>query len=311
MNIEASSECCNCLEIKQCEYILDCSHCICTETCFKDLVSEQISNRLENYAQLACPKCQAKIPKAFLLKIYHGEQNFRNQICLSSKKFEPKITCKVCYIDKESSEFITLNCDHRFCKICLDQIVNILLNKKQIGQQICCPDCKVIVDYSIIYQFFNEDLKMFYDKFLDRRLQATLNNEVYIICIGKTGNECRYGQFISSDRAEYTCPKCGVSFCAKCKDSPHPKLSCAQFKASKESPYIKYSIEKGLASYCPWCDNLMFKDRSCTYTACKSEVCNGKRGFCWECKAKFCEEKEILSPKGSKSSSKKLGCTLL
>jgi IBR domain, a half RING-finger domain len=293
MESQSDSTCSYCSLLKTPKYKLLCGDFLCSDDCFSNLISLKTEGRLEKYELVTCNVCSVKVDRSLLVRLFGSEENFRREINISSKRFETKITCDCCYLDKPISEFITLDCDHRMCEDCVRENLNTLVNEGKVGDDVSCFQCSRAIDYNIIVNVLDQDMRDKYDKFLLRKLETHLKNEVYITCVGKPGVDCEFGQFISVDREEYTCPKCGASFCAKCKKSIHPKITCKQAK-EREGIDIetKKSIEMGQASFCPWCDVLIYKDKGCKYIICTSPVCQGKRGFCWDCKTKLTQKHE-------------------
>jgi IBR domain, a half RING-finger domain len=285
MKYRLDQVCSYCQITKPPKYKLSCEHFLCSDNCFNSLISEKTEGMLERYSLVACKVCCVKIDKELLIKLYGSEENFRREINISSKRFEKKLSCGCCSLDKPVSEFVTLECEHRMCKECFKEYLKVLVSEGKVGEDVLCFECSKTIDYNIIVHALDIEMREKYDKFMLRKLEATFKNEVYIACIGL---DCEFGQFISVDREEYTCPECKTSFCAKCKKNLHPRLTCEQFKNRERiDPGTRKAIESGLAYFCPWCDVYILKDGGCKYITCASSFCQEKRGFCWDCKTKY------------------------
>jgi E3 ubiquitin-protein ligase RNF144 len=81
------------------------------------------------------------------------------------------------------------------------------------------------------------------------------------------------------------CTACGGNFCADCKLSSHPGVSCEYFRR-KLIKQGKLSVEDELSNIesikkCPFCHAPIEKDSGCAQMMCK----NCRHVFCWYCLA--------------------------
>ena len=282
---------------------LSCNHYICTGNCYNTLIKSQIDGNLSLYNQLACP-CGAKIPKTITTQVFGGEEIFTKTLIATSVQFEPMIVCNICGENYRAGEFITLDCDHRYCKTCITSQVKILVDEGKVGNEISCPECQKPVEPLIIFNILDPETKDKYDKFLLRSLEGK-KGEVFISCVGKPGVECEFGQFVSVDRVDYTCPVCGANFCPKCKEDVHLKITCEDQKIAKKYKDlgIEEFIKNGTMQFCPWCTAVVEKNDGCKYITCKSNECKSVRFFCWDCRTKLkvvheehkCTTKDVIS----------------
>ena len=292
MKIKKPTECSHCGTFEVCSHRLECGHEICTDLCFQKMVLLKTDDHLEKYDRVTCPACLAKVSPEKIKTAFGGPESFRKELIKNSKKYEPKLLCELCYSERPSSDFVTLDCNHKYCGDCIKGYLIVSINEGKVGSSLTCFEDETPIGYYTVLDNLEDDMKEKYEKFLLRSIEAIRNNEVYIQCIGKPGIECEYAEFISVDREIYECPRCSASFCAKCKGEPHPKLSCRQYKRLQmENPSYQELIIEGQASYCPWCDVFIIKDGGCKYIACQSEECKkNKHYFCWDCKAKLTEK---------------------
>ena len=274
-----------------------CGHYICSQSCFFTQISHQLGSRLSRYENLKCA-CGESIPRSCTKLLFGGEEEFKIALNKSEKENEPKLLCQICEGTYPASDFITFDCDHRYCQDCVKMSLDYMISEGKVGNEICCPECKDPVNPQIIYAILDYETKEKYDGFLIRNLAHSEANsgEYFVMCIGRPGVNCTYGQYIAESREEFTCPQCAVVFCPKCKLEVHPKITCDQQKDLKNisDPYFRIQIKEGKMKICPWCKTLIEKDEGCKYILCKSEDCKKtKRGFCWDCGAKLSKEHEV------------------
>ena len=283
--------------------LLDCGHDLCSLQCLQVLIDNQLDGNLGKYDTLKC-QCGQKISGQCVKTAFGGEVKFRKVLTEVCKKFEPKLDCPICGEKLPASDFITLECDHRFCVNCITMSIEILIQEGNVGNQIMCPDCQKVVDPHIIINLIDPETKEKYDDFLLRSLDAEPGTR-YVCCIGKPGVNCKFSMFISVDREVVNCEVCGASFCPKCKNEPHPKMTCEQKKKfmNFSDPYLKSQLEAGIMKLCPWCNTPVMKDDACKYVVCIAEQCGGKTFFCWDCGIKLmskhephpCVTKDVIS----------------
>ena len=267
--------------IKKAFIVLPCSHIICSVECFIILKENFPNINTKSSFQLKC-KCKSLIPEEISNKLLNPS------IALNQSP-EPVLKCGICTEFLIASKFITLECDHRYCKSCTKEYLEALINDGKIGNDLSCPECGRPVDFQIIFDNLDKKTQEKYQKFLIRDIKVK-EGEVFVSCIGRPGVDCEYSQIISADREDYSCPSCNTRFCPKCKLDVHPSMSCKQRKMieNNEDSFIKESLANGTMFLCPWCEVPIEKDLSgCKYMTCKSHVCKSKKFFCWDCKKKL------------------------
>ena len=268
---------------------LSCSHYICSPDCFAKLLEMQLDNKYYLYDKLNCPTCGEKISKEITYRVYGGYDNFQRLIKESSERDEVEIVCEICSTVRKASNYITLECEHRYCKDCVKQFIDDLILDGKVGIDLSCPECSKPINPHIVFAVIDNETKDRYERHYLRNSECK-PGEVFVSCIGRPGINCEFGQFISKDREEFCCPECGVKFCARCKLDVHPRITCQQQKMIKnyQEPYIKAALEDGSMGLCPWCDTPIEKDKAgCKYMTCKSKICKSKKYFCWDCKKKL------------------------
>lgn len=288
-------------------YKLSCSHYICSDICFQSLITSQIPEGIHFYEKLQC-RCTEKIDRSSIVHLFKGLENFQKAYRYSSDKFEIELECGICNIRQKASQFITLECDHRYCQNCTKTHADELIMNGKIGKDLSCPDCAREINPQIVLMLLDKKTQEKYEKYLILHHQVQ-SDEVLISCTGKPGVNCDFMQIVSVDREEFNCPECSACFCTRCKLDFHPKISCEQQRIIKncEDPLIKMRLEDGSMGLCPWCNAKIEKDpKGCKYMTCRSETCSHKnRFFCWDCKKKLgkshgmheCDTADIKRPK--------------
>lgn len=265
---------------------LPCNHIICSQNCFKLFSSYQLINELSQYQYLKC-LCNKSIPKEITINVYGGIEKFKKIISEASYN---NINCTICCESLPPELFITLDCDHRFCEYCVKLFLYNLISDGKVGINIACPECSKPVDPQIILNLLDKEYKEKYEALLLDEISIHIPGEVFVRCVSSPGVNCKYGQYMSVDRDDYTCPKCNARFCPKCRLDVHPNVTCEAHKIKKnyEQPYIREALANGSMELCPWCYVPIEKDpEGCKYMTCRSSFCRGKKYFCWDCKKKL------------------------
>ena len=271
--------------IKTPPIILPCNHYICSESCFQELALSQLQGQFHLYDRVKC-LCNAQIPSqltfSHLKSITEFSINYRK--CVEGS--EPAVTCSICFTIKKMRNFITLSCEHRYCEECLKQYIQGLIKTGQVGDSLVCPECQKAIEYHIAASLIDPQTKDQYERFLMMKIECK-QYERYFAC---PGVDCGNAKIIPSVLKVFQCDECNNNFCVDCKDVDHDNVSCeANARAKRiDDPLIIKKIEDGEMKMCPWCFNFIERDpRGCKYMTCRSEECNGKRYFCFDCSIKL------------------------
>lgn len=55
-------------------------------------------------------------------------------------KLYPIFDCKICFLEVKVEEGITLDCDHRFCRVCIGAHIKTLIDSSLVSEeQLKCP----------------------------------------------------------------------------------------------------------------------------------------------------------------------------
>lgn len=264
---------------------LPCSHSICSERCLYDLISYQLGSNYHLYDKVRC-MCGLYIPPNIILKAYDSFPSLNYKRHQSALNAEPSINCDICYVVKKISEFLTLECDHRFCSECIKSHIQSNLKQGLFGDKNTCPGCPVAIDHNIIFPLLDENLKTLYEVLSIKNIQLN-EAEIFIECPAG----CKYAEVISNATDFFICRQCNKEFCVGCRDLKHVGKTCqenAMLNTNLTDPLLKQQFDEGLIKFCPWCYNAVEKDpRGCKYMTCRSSECKSKKWFCFDCLKKL------------------------
>lgn len=236
----------NPLKIKTCL----CQQCFHTD-CLKKKAREASSglNKDELRKNLICLNC--KNPLAYeLWKQCFTEKEFINiqndelsrleiEALLREDKEENKrqadnksAVCTICDNEKViSTSFITLDCDHRFCKECLVKLAETNIDElKCTEKDLICPECRKPISNIILEFILKKEKFAKYEDFVLHHIQSKIigNDEVALKC--PNGNCVNF--FViekNSDITHHVCELCKLDFCVNgCKEA-HRKKTCKQY----------------------------------------------------------------------------------
>ncbi|CAD8115300.1 unnamed protein product [Paramecium primaurelia] len=194
--------------------------------------------------------------------------------------------CLICFesYDVESSA-ITLECDHRFCKQCIqEQIYSQMDIGKFKENDLVCPQCHKSIDFHII-QYCAPDCSQKINDLRVKNLDNNASNERLVRCPGKG---CPEQYYISFYLEFPTCITCKLQFCANGCDKVHQGMTCDQYQKKTRTKQ-----EKGLVS-CPKCKIQIFKDGGCNHMTCKC-----KYEFCFVCSKPYKPKRECNCPQNT------------
>jgi hypothetical protein len=276
--------------------ILSCSHVICSEQCLLAWLDHQLEGNYHLFDKAQCI-CGELINRAIVIKVLSNIEGIESKKRESAFNSEPTSSCAICYKIKKISEFITLDCDHRFCKDCIENYVQENIRQGVWGDRLGCPSCSTPIDFNIINSLLDNSLQSLYHRLSLRGLE--LKDEILFQC----PQGCKFAEVVSKDSKTSKCTECKIVFCILCKDQEHPNQSCEENRKLKtfiSDPLLKEKFENGLLKYCPWCMAGVEKDpRGCKYMTCHSPECKGKKYFCFDCLVKlnkFHEKHECKTP---------------
>eukprot|EP01027_Heterolobosea_sp_BB2_P008098 GEZU01012025.1.p1 GENE.GEZU01012025.1~~GEZU01012025.1.p1 ORF type:complete len:327 (-),score=36.46 GEZU01012025.1:17-916(-) len=99
-------------------------------------------------------------------------------------------------------------------------------------------------------------------------------------------------KFLNRGCRDAECPKCGFSFCTRCKQAAHGSKSCRRAsKAGPEENQSRKQIKKKCRP-CPVCHTNIEKNGGCRHMTCS----NCSNFFCWDCMKPFYGSHAVCYP---------------
>ncbi|CAG9330989.1 unnamed protein product [Blepharisma stoltei] len=265
---------------------LTCNHFICSPDCLKNLIEKITNGNIKEWRTSGCPVegCAKEIPKEIIALGYGGPDEL-------DKLLEPLLQCGICTMSKRASEFITLDCDHRYCEECFrGYFADLITQGKTSREHFVCPECSDEIDMQIITSRLSVEEREKLETYLLKNWQPSEEdklNSIYFKC--PTPN-CTYSCLVPCNYEEVECLACAQKWCPRCQNPPHPQMTCEAYKERLNmNDDIKALMENENFTVCPWCQVLIEKNKGCKYMACTSEKCKGKRYFCFDCRTKLLE----------------------
>jgi len=177
-------------------------------------------------------------------------QNLKHQIEIEE--------CPIC--TNSMGQGIKLNCNHKFCKICLIKWINVELESGKFLIKCMNPACKKrILPSDIPYRILSSRLD-------DRLLQYALRSMIDVIACQYCNQILGYGK-----RNCYICWPCTFQ-CDECKNNVVVK---------KNNELLSY-FYKLKCKNCPKCKVIIDRDYGCSHISCR---CGYE--FCWNCRKKW------------------------
>lgn len=193
--------------------------------------------------------------------------------------------CNICYDEKPDSQFAHLHCNHKYCKDCMQRILDVAIrNKNSITLR--CPErgCNKKLTQKDIREITDD--RDVIDAIADIETQEFLaaHSEVKHC---PTPNCTAIFFTDPNDRREVQCPECRQWYCPQCLKHHDASLTCQQAKAQaraaaadsgESNEYIQLFTKP-----CPNCTKPIEKTEGCRAMTCSQ--CKGN--FCWDCLTKL------------------------
>jgi hypothetical protein len=246
---------------------LQCKCLICQKCCFANL-KEQISD--DAVSPLLCPVCSKILSKNDQVEVCGG---LKRLIKLQEDSLLAiRFTCLICWKEKTVNGSITLYCQHRFCKKCVNlHIINELSSLASDETQIQCPSCPDYISYYIIDSILEGEALKRYHKRLVLNARLSIDDQFVKYC-----DVCDYTATVLMSDREFTCPNCDKKTCVKC-NKPY-SINCCNRQSSSNFGDLKDFIVK-----CPQCGSAVLKENGCNFLTCCWPDCK-KVSFCFLCK---------------------------
>lgn len=241
-----------------------CGHDFC-RACLKTFLLSSTNNTL---ISAACPECQQSISSNLLYRIF-GSTKKVSEI-KKAAGIIPEILyfhCEICLKKSIIESGITLDCDHRFCKICLKDYISEKINSNQLGENdFCCPKCPKEISPHIVQGNFPAEI---FSKFLDFKMNFFSPDSQEFVY--KTCPHCPARMEISVRIKEVQCKGCGAVYCPQC-NILHSGRKCKD----------QESDERSEENTCPKCKEGVEKLEGCNFVKCPWPNCRNSY-FCYLC----------------------------
>ncbi|UJR18884.1 hypothetical protein I4U23_022012 [Adineta vaga] len=192
-----------------------------------ELIKQEITNELvfeKNFdEQINDPRALNGHLAENIEQIYHYLINYNNE--REEQQFRNQLqTCFICTDMISGTNCIRLyRCGHFYCRLCLNNYVQLTFNNGQFGEQVHCPQnqCqKALLPNEIKEILQNENL---YERYERITLQRALQSMDDIIWCPKCQSAVLIG---SKDDTLGVCHQCHFTFCKKCKELFHFQTTC-------------------------------------------------------------------------------------
>lgn len=191
--------------------------------------------------------------------------------------------CSICDDFMEEESIITLQCSHRFCKICMKSIISVAINNYNVSG-VRCSDLQCYKPLSepfalqLIDSICSTADKRKYLKILQDRI--IVEGKTMIMCPNKScQNVISFKQ--KNNRQTVNCTNCKMNFCSECRLSEHENKMCLVDRNDNLKEFHKNKLIKA----CPTCKTPVEKESGCNHISC---IFCGKP-FCWLCGRKYTE----------------------
>ena len=190
-------------------------------------------------------------------------------------------TCGICL--SFLSDPKSLSCNHRFCRSCFKDYLEIKIKDGQDAVQTRCPGfrCPLIVPRTFFLDLVSPELGVkFSDSWCVNSLVQSLKHELKFC--PNPHCDLVVHQLVPSDRPSAVTCGCGFDFCFACTNESHLPTTCAASvkwseKNSSESQNVSWIIAN--TKPCPKCRKPIEKNQGCNHMTCRS--CRTE--FCWIC----------------------------
>ena len=246
----------------------DCGHQFC-RFCLKNSFLQQTNNTL--LGKIVCPTCKVDVSSCIMYKTF-GSTKKVSEIQQKAKKelgiydHIPMFKCKICILEFSVEEGITLDCDDRFCKLCLDTYIKDLIYSNKVTEnEFCCPICLKEISSFVVQGNFSQEV---YEKYLDFKMNYYKPTKNYVF---KKCPFCESLMEIYVETKSVNCKGCNKTFCPQCNE-PHTSKNC---RSTKNSIEIHEKV-------CPKCGEAVEMINGCNFMKCPWPQCKNSF-FCYVC----------------------------
>uniref|UniRef100_A0A0D3FZL5 RBR-type E3 ubiquitin transferase n=1 Tax=Oryza barthii TaxID=65489 RepID=A0A0D3FZL5_9ORYZ len=203
--------------------------------------------------------------------------------------------CMICFTEYAGIDFITLPCQHYFCRRCMETYSRMHVTEGTVLKLLCPNDkCGGVIPPSLLKRLLGDTDFERWERLI---LQKTLDSMSDLAYCPRCGAAC-----LEDKENNAQCPKCFFSFCARCRDRRHigekcmtieEKLNSLQDRTvvpflSKDSFASKMNLSNEISSIkevlcssvrCPHCGTAISRVSGCNHMLCS----NCRQSFCYGC----------------------------
>lgn len=191
--------------------------------------------------------------------------------------------CFVCCDEVKNEDFISLGCNHYFCRGCWVRFLTTkIVEEGEVFNLRCMsPDCNIVISPSCLESIAqsNQEVRTKYRTFLGNKLVS--ENSKYTRC-PSSDCECIVELMPSFQGSNISCFDCDSSFCLKCQQASHSPASCEDVKKwdkLAQDDSLTASWLTANTKDCPKCQGIIEKNGGCNHMTCRK--C--RHEFCWIC----------------------------
>ena len=132
--------------------------------------------------------------------------------------------CDVCYTESDAKSFFGLNCNHVFCRGCMEDHLKAKVMDGNVEDIPCLQvGCSEIFSRDQIQSFGSKEI---YEKYLQFRLNIDVDMDPKLKWCPRS-NCNRFVRKTGIFQKKVTC-ECGAVVCLKCGQLDHPGKKCGQ-----------------------------------------------------------------------------------
>jgi len=179
--------------------------------------------------------------------------------------------CSICLTEYQKGDIINLCANqHHFCKTCLKQYLQNLINEFKIENMKCPQDgCRELFNKDLIQQILDEES---FQKYEAKLLAKITNKNTDVKICPKPGCSVPYNVHKGS---KFTTCECGTKICNNCNNFWHKGKNCLEALDLEFEAFSKQNEIK----FCVMCKSLVTRVEGCSHITCP--VCDYE--WCWLC----------------------------
>ena len=189
--------------------------------------------------------------------------------------------CEVCMANKKVNMYLSLKCEHQFCRECWENYLKEKVNNGIVVDIKCMENkCNEILTQGDIRKILiknEKDVYSKYKRFLKNKIKENaVQGKKYKHCPKENCDEI----VLENPKTKYVeCAK-GHQFCFECLEKWHDKKKCN--KNSETEKFYKWKNKKHTKE-CPNCFYVIEKNGGCNHMTCQ----HCKYQWCWICGGKY------------------------